>query len=223
MTAQAHDSPMATATVRRRTAYSHYSRAVRLAKIVLPAAAATLLILVLIWPSIEGQVEQAVIDVPDARPGMRSQVTNPRFSGLDNANRPFTVAGEVAYQTQEDTHTVIIEQPRAEMSMGQDGVSHARALNAQYHQDDQRVALDGDVVISRSDGYDFATEQLMIDLERDRAWTERAVSIHGPGVDLTASGIVVVNGGQTVHLWGPARLVMHAPGSAPGAGSEETR
>lgn len=204
----------------RKRASQRYSRFVTTMKVVLPTSALALIGLVALWPLLHRQEPPPPVqmtDVPERAAEAQAQILNPRFVGVDNDGRPFSVVGSVAYQSTSNSTALEIAEPVAEMTI-EDGMgAQARADWAEYDRDAESVSLSGAVSLSRSDGFVFNTERLEIDLERDRAWSDTAVAATGPGVDLRAAGVLVRGGGESVLFFGPASLRVEPEGDGAGA------
>ena len=81
-----------------------YSRLVGVLKYVLPVAGLVIVALVVLWPELHHV--QVDISSPTERPtaGANGEIQNPRYSGVDEASRPYTVWATVAKQMAGCTH-----------------------------------------------------------------------------------------------------------------------
>src|SRR5271170_425998 len=73
-----------------------YTRFVGLMKIILPAAAAALLGLVVVWPRLSPHRDKMAVDFsqPDATRVDTLSIRNPKYYGTDQRNLPFTVTAD---------------------------------------------------------------------------------------------------------------------------------
>jgi len=111
---------------RRRQPLLGYAATVTTLKIVLPAIAVGLILLVALWPQylLEGGRFQIVAD-PTGEAGIdRLSMTNPHFQGTDERNRPFSVSAERAMQDLRDDNLILLARPEAEMTL-EDGAEIA--------------------------------------------------------------------------------------------------
>jgi lipopolysaccharide export system protein LptC len=106
---RARRAPSAGSLVRRRLA-------VAVAKRVLPLAAVGLLATIALWPEFESAADRGrlafkrVLQVqPEAL-----RVIEPRYQGVDEQNRPFTLTAEIAVQAG-DQNVVQLQGPRADL------------------------------------------------------------------------------------------------------------
>ncbi|MEQ9814350.1 MAG: LPS export ABC transporter periplasmic protein LptC [Azospirillaceae bacterium] len=210
----------------RKRANQHYSHFVTAMKVLLPTSALVLIGLVALWPLLnqrEPPPPAPMTDLPERAAEAQAQILNPRFVGVDNDGRPFSVVGSVAYQSTSNTTALEIANPVAEMTIDAEMGATAQSDWAEYDREAESVSLSGAVSLARSDGFVFTTERLEIDLQRDRAWSDAAVAANGPGVDLAAAGVLVRGGGESVLFFGPASLrVVPQPDDAGAAATPPT-
>ena len=87
----------------------HYSGFVGLMRYLLPALAAALLGLVVAWPLVsDGQTGIHVPLSEDPEIDGRLTMVKASYQGTDSKNRPFTIRGEEAFQTESDSPIVYI-------------------------------------------------------------------------------------------------------------------
>ena len=70
--------------------------------------------------------------------------------------------------------------------------------------------LEGDVEVTRDDGYRFRTSTAIVDLEDGRTYGDQPVAGSGPGGEITASGFQIEDAGSTVVFIGPAVMVVRS-------------
>ena len=96
-----------------------YSRFVGVAKRILPATALALLLLVAVWPRIQGAIDRVhfaqmpKIDVSQAR---QVRMVDPRYSGVDRDNRPFVVTADSASQMPKVDDAISLDSPKADLT-----------------------------------------------------------------------------------------------------------
>ena len=96
---------------------ARYSSFVGLMKVLLPIGAAALTVLVVAWPFVTGHDEGVPIsfaDVETAGPDT-PLMSNARYFGSDERNRPFSVTADTVTQSAEDEDTVHFIAPKADM------------------------------------------------------------------------------------------------------------
>lgn len=178
-----------------------YSRFVGLMKIVLPAIALGLMVLVALWPSLN--------DDGNGTPSDESpelQMNNARYYGTDEENRPFSVAAEQAVQSTNERGVVDLVRPEAELTL-EDGTWIAlKAERGRYNEETGKLLLLGSVNIFHDEGYEFLTDEVHVDVAEGTAWGDREVRGQGPFGELFARGFRILDRGRTVVFTGKAHM-----------------
>ena len=111
-------------TKRRRrlaVAGARYSKFVGLMKVLLPAGAAVLTVMVVAWPYLSGQDEGVPISFADVEPigSATPLMSNARYFGTDENERPcaprLSVTADTVTQAAEDEDTIHFTAPKADM------------------------------------------------------------------------------------------------------------
>lgn len=185
--------------------------AVAVAKRVLPLAALGLLATIALWPEIESAGERGRIAFrqttqvkPDAL-----HVANPRYQGVDEENRPFTVTAATAVQTASED-MVELSLPRADLLLTDGGWIYLEAREGLYDKPQRRLDLAGAVTVHHDDGTQFTTARAAIDLGAGAAEGDQPVAAQGPFGTLNAEGFRLRDRGQVVLFTGRARVVLEA-------------
>jgi lipopolysaccharide export system protein LptC len=197
---------------RRRQPLLGYAATVTTLKIVLPAIAVGLLLLVALWPQylLEGGRFQIVAD-PTGEAGIdRLSMTRPQFQGTDERNRPFSVSAERATQDLADDNLILLARPEAEMTL-EDGAGVAvKAAEGSYRRDSELLRLTGGVDLAHDRGYRIKTPSAAVDLKGGTAEGHEPVDAQGPFGTLQAEGFRVAERGDIVEFTGKSRLVLKA-------------
>ena len=187
-----------------------YSRLVSLLRYLLPILAVALLALVAIWPQIHRGVEGFRLQSMRLDPNEVStlRMTNARYQGVDERNRPYVLTAEGAVQNPRDKNFVALEAPRADLKLENGtGVSIA-AESGVYDGAAKMLDLMGAVRVRRDDGYVFETEVARIDLKTGQVEGHDPVRGHGPGGTVEAEGFRVLQKGEVVEFQGKSRLLL---------------
>ncbi|MGG5808664.1 LPS export ABC transporter periplasmic protein LptC [Falsiroseomonas sp. CW058] len=191
---------------------------VSVAKRVLPMAAVGLLALVALWPELDSAADKARVSfrrVVQIRPEAL-RIVEPRYQGLDEQNRPYTVTAEVAVQMG-DEEVVQLQAPRADMVLGDGAWVYIEAREGRFDKPRNLLDLAGRVTVHHDDGTEFATEAASMDLALGSASGDLPVAAQGPFGTLTAQGFRLRDRGQVVVFTGQSRVVLEsaAGGAAP--------
>jgi lipopolysaccharide export system protein LptC len=183
--------------------------AVAVAKRVLPLAAVLLLAAIALWPEIESAADRGRVAfkrVTEVRPDALS-VVQPRFQGLDEQNRPYTVTADTAVQAGNE-EVVQLQAPRADLLLTDGGWLYMEAREGRYDRPRNLLDLAGRVTIHHDDGTQFVTDRAAIDVTGGNAAGDAPVAAQGPFGTLTSEGFQLHDRGQVVVFTGKARAVL---------------
>ncbi|WP_424812259.1 LPS export ABC transporter periplasmic protein LptC [Roseococcus sp. YIM B11640] len=177
-------------------------RAVRFAKVLLPLLAASLLGLLLLWPEFNSQdgrlsFRRGPVMVPESL-----NMVAPRFQGVDELSRPYTVTARTARQVGQE-EIILLDRPEADILLTDGAWIFVEALNGRYDRPNQHLDLEGDVRIFHDSGVLFITEQAAVQVDTGNAHGERPTqaqgsfgTIHSEGFELQDSGAVMIFTGK---------------------------
>ncbi|MBR0680048.1 LPS export ABC transporter periplasmic protein LptC [Roseomonas eburnea] len=182
---------------------------VRLAKWVFPIAGVGLLIGIAVWPELDRMEDRARVSfrrviqtAPDA-----VRVVQPRYQGLDEQNRPFTVTATIASQT-DAPDVVELDQPRADILLTDGSWVLLESQAGRYDKGRNRLDLTGDVTLWQDGGNMLVTEAAEVLLGDGSASGDRPVAAQGPFGTLVSEGFRLTERGQVVVFTGRARAVL---------------
>jgi lipopolysaccharide export system protein LptC len=204
-------APSRARKARRRGPLLGYTATVTTLKIVLPAIAVGLILLVALWPQylLEGGRFQIVTDPSGEAAGIdRLSMTNPQFQGTDERNRPFSVSAEHATQDLEDDNLILLARPEAAMTLEDGNGVALKAAEGSYRRDSELLRLTGGVDLQHARGYRIHTPSAAIDLKGGTAEGHEPVDAQGPFGTLQAEGFRVAERGDIVQFTGKSRLVL---------------
>ena len=182
---------------------------VRFAKWVLPIAGVGLLVGIAIWPELDRMEDRARVSfrrvmqtAPDA-----VRVVEPRYQGLDEQNRPFTVTAAVAAQA-ESPDIVDLERPRADIVMTDGSWVLLESTAGRFDKARNRLDLTGEVTLWQDGGNMLVTDAAEILFSDGSASGDRPVAAQGPFGTLVSEGFRLAERGQVVVFTGRARAVL---------------
>jgi lipopolysaccharide export system protein LptC len=182
---------------------------VAVAKRVLPLAALALLATIALWPEFESAADRGRVAfrrVVEVRPDAL-HIVDPRYQGVDEQNRPYTVTAVSAAQPG-SAEVVQLRAPRADLLLSDGGWIYLEAREGRYDRPENRLDLSGEVTIHHDDGTQFVTPSATVDIEGGGASGDEAVAAQGPFGTLTAEGFRLHDRGQVVIFTGRARAVL---------------
>lgn len=199
---QRRPAPTAAGIARRRVAVS-------LTKWVLPVAALALLASIAVWPELTRVKEQGRIAFRRAFAGLAdaSRLREPRYHGVDERGRPYTVTADWAAQA--GPLRVNLSEPKGDLSPDGGGWFMVQSHEGTYIQHSGQLDLSHDVVLYRDDGTLMQTQSAAIDVKNAAAASSDRTHAEGPFGVLDAQGFTLTEKGAVVQFHGPARLVLN--------------
>jgi lipopolysaccharide export system protein LptC len=187
-----------------------YTRFVSWMKLVLPAVAVALLLLVATWPRLQAQLGRlgagmAKLDLNEARD---LRMVNAHFSGLDKLNRPYTVTAEVARQMPSKDDLVSLEGPKADITLQSGAWVAVNSDTGLYQQQQQVLDLFGQVHVFHDTGIEFTTDSARVNLNQGTAEGTEPVAGQGTFGELNAQGFQLLDRGERVIFTGKSRLLL---------------
>jgi lipopolysaccharide export system protein LptC len=194
----------------RRSRFDRYSRLLSMAKIVLPGVGLGILAVALLWQDI---VPQAISRRVGSAIGLdalrRHEMSNPKFVGSDEKSRPYQVEAKSARLAHAKSDTVILEQPKASMTLDSGNWVAVTSRDGEFNQKTRIISLVGDVYVFHDANYTFRTERATVDTEKKRAWGDRPVVATGPKGTIESKGFRIEDKGATIIFTGKTKVVLH--------------
>ena len=188
-----------------------YSKFVRWMRLVLPLMALVIVAMLFTWTGMEEEIaiplQQQAAQQKDIG---KNELLNPRFESTDENKQPYTVTAKRAIQSEEDEKLVILERPVADMLLNTGNWIAVEADKGAYHQETQKLFLEGHVRLFHDEGYQMETAKLHVDVAKNLAWSDNDVYGQGPAGTLEAKGLKADNETGRVVFVGPARLVLNS-------------
>jgi lipopolysaccharide export system protein LptC len=185
---------------------SGHDKLVRLSKIALPSAVGILIAVLALAPLEKKGDVSFILDKKKVQSAPeRMRVEAARYTGTDRKGQQFVMNANRAVQPSSDTPIVNIEGISANVEQPK-GPMQIVANRGRYNMDTQRVAIDGPVTVTGSDGFHLNTSNVLVDLN------EQQLASQGPAQGATSLGQFRANhiradlADHTVVLEGGARL-----------------
>lgn len=162
------------------------SAAIRFLRLALPLAAAALVVAVFVAPRDGMDFGFSDLDF-DFEDGLRLE--SPRFSGADDAGRPFVVTAEWALPDKPDPERIELGPVRGEMRLEEDRALTLSAEGGAILPKARRLSLAGAVTLRTADGWRLTAPAATADLEAETVVAEGPVSGDGPAGSLEAGAM----------------------------------
>ncbi len=188
-----------------------YSQIVRFLKFILPIAALVLVVIVIAWPYIQNDSIQLTIGF--ATGGVEGSddpsMVNPRYTGVDSDQQPFSVTADLARNLILDSTRVELEMPKADIILGDGTWLAVTAETGVYGRDEALLDLSGAVNMFHDQGYEMITDAVRIDLNARTAESITPVIGQGPIGELRSEGFRMDNKDRVIHFTGKASLRLY--------------
>lgn len=196
--------------VRISRAYGFYVRFMRWG---LSLAAAGLAVVIILWPNLQTEEVSFTLSHEDieARDD-QIRMVNPRYEGRDSRGRPFTVAAASGLQDSPDDPRIRLEEVKAEIRLADNTRVEARAASGNYFVDREMLELDGDVVLTTTDGYRFTVRDMYFDMNARIASGENGIEGMGPEGVFRASAFRLDIRDETVRFTGGVQVSLYPKG-----------
>lgn len=193
------------------------SRMLRWLKLLLPALAAAMLGLLIVWP----QLQQREAPGPAVETGDDVRLRDARYVGVDAHDRPFTVAAEATREIDGSSRRLDLQRPQADMTLGDGAWVAILADHGVFDRDTDLLSLDGGVQLFHDEGYQFRSERARLDLKAGSASGDDPVTVQGPAGILTGEGFRIEDQGRRIVVTGHATMQLN-PGALKRTGPPET-
>lgn len=192
-----------------------YSRFVARAKLFLPLATAAMILMLGAWPSFSTGVERLLAKVPriDLTRSGDFRMLNPRYTGLDKDQRPFTVTADAAREQGVNNGSgdalVALDGPKADILTKEGAWIVVSGKTGVYQPGAHFLDLFGDVTLFHDKGYQFKTRTARVDLDAGAAVGHDSVAGGGPSGTLSGEGFRILQKGDIIKVTGKSELVMN--------------
>ncbi|MBS7811547.1 LPS export ABC transporter periplasmic protein LptC [Roseococcus pinisoli] len=182
-------------------------RLVQAMKLLLPLAAAGLLGLLLLWPEFEGNDGRLSFRRGPAMVPEALQLVAPRFQGIDDLGRPYTITARVARQVGQE-ELMLLDRPQADILLNDGAWVYIEADNGRYDKPAQHLDLEGNVRIFHDTGLLFRTEAASVQIDQGSADGNRPTRAQGSFGTIESEGFELRDRGAVMIFTGKAHAVL---------------
>ncbi len=174
----------------------------------LPVAALALLSSIALWPEFDRAKDQARVAFRRfAGTVGGAHVTDARYRGVDERNRPYTVTAATAVQVGEKR--INLTAPKGDVTLANGAWMMVQSKQGVFMQRENLLDLSDSVFLYRDDGTTMRTESATMDLKTGAATGAEKVHAEGPFGTLDAQGFTLTDKGAVVQFHGESRMVMN--------------
>lgn len=184
-------------------------RLVQLAKLALPTLALLLLASIVLWPELDRPEDNKRYAFRrSTQPIAQSlRVVSPRYQGVDDLNRPYTVTAEEAQQVGSE-NILDLRTPRADILTTDGSWVYVQSETGRYDRPADHLDLAGAVTIFHDNGTTLKTDAAGVELAKGSAAGDLPVAAQGPFGTLNAEGFRLTERGAVVLFTGRSHAVL---------------
>ncbi len=134
-------------------------------------------------------------------------MVNPRFEGVDEQGRPFTLVSD--YATQLDAHLVDLQQLHASITMNDQSLLDVKARRGALDMEEKSFRLAGGVELAHDTGYVFNTAVAIIKMDERIAYGNQKVVGQGPMGTLQAEAFIVASEQSRIRFHGGVAMTVY--------------
>ena len=191
------------------------NRVIAMLKLLLPAIAIAMIGLTFAWSQLmpeKGKFRLGEASI--ANVGVEGVVMeNPRYHGVDSQNHAYQISASQAIQKNQTDKLIFLEHPKADIFLRSDNWAAINSRNGIYDKSLQEVKLFGDVHIYYDRGFELKTDSIKLDLKQGTAISNDKVNAFGPGGEIHAEGLQIVQKGKHVKFLGKSKAKFLASGN----------
>ena len=176
----------------------------------LPLLAIVLLCSIALWPEIARVKDQGRTAIRRAfqMDPESGRMRDPRYRGMDQRNRPYTVTASSAMQTSPER--IAMTNPKGDLVTESGTWLMAQSKDGVFMQHQSLMDMSNEVSLYREDGTVLQTNSAALDLKAGVATSTEQTHAEGPFGTLDAQGFTLLEKGAVIQFHGPAHLVLNS-------------
>ncbi|EMD82745.1 hypothetical protein [Pacificimonas flava] len=188
--------------------HSRWDRFAAAMRVALPAAAAVLLAIGLVWPMTQDQEFSFILSKDEVdMAGDRMRLDEAVYRGKDDLGRPFLIRARSGVQQTSADPRLVLSGLSARLQM-EEGLARVAGDQGVYDLEAETLFVDGPVQVTRTDGYRLVTGDMLVDIPaRSMVGRGRVEGVHPLGrfegdelkVDL-GSRVVTLDGNTKMRI-----------------------
>lgn len=169
-----------------------HSRFVHRAKLILPSAAAILIGMLLIFPSLKKDARDFKLDITRPKQGEleKLHVENTVFYITDKDNKVNNFVAERIDETAPGSKLIKLQNPEGLLPLNQNDWANVKAPSGYYNQEQNSIRLTDNVTLFYSEGMELNTPEAEFDFKQARGFGNQTVTADGYFGHLVADGFV---------------------------------
>lgn len=138
----------------------------------------------------------------------RVVMEDPRMSGVDSSDRPYSLIARRAIQLLGGTGGIDLEEVRANLSVRDGVTADITAATGHYDPQSQKLRLSDQIAVETTDGMSIAMSQADIDITTGSMVGAGPVSITTPSQTIKAGSLAVTDGGKILSFGSGVKMTV---------------
>jgi len=188
-----------------------YTRFVGMMKMLLPAIAAALLGLVVIWPKVapRDNVFREAFANFNIKAVDTQSMQNPHYYGTDNRNVPFSVTANYASQVDVQNNVMSLDNPVADFTRKDGSGVILNADSGLFRQKDEILDLLGHVDLYQDNGFEMHTNSARLEVKVGNASGDEPTHAQNPSGTIDGEGFRMRDRGRNITFTGKCKAVLN--------------
>ena len=144
--------------------------------------------------------------IPDSG---KQELINPRFTGIDKQNQPYTVTAETAFPRQNQPKLISLSLPQADITTKSGAWITLSANKGVFNRLNEVLQLSGSVNLFHDTGHNIKTPKAKIFLKEGIAVSDDNVEGQGPVGIIQSKGFLISKTSHTLIFTGRSKLVLY--------------
>ena len=191
----------------------YHSRLVVSLKVLFPSLAAIMIGLVVVWPQMKAQQEEAISLLTSEAEQMNTPddqvMVNPRFFTVDEKGEPFNLSADVAFELPGNERRIQMNAVKADILKKDDFWMALDAETGIYSQAEETMELLKQVNVYTQSGEEIETTQALINIKNRDIVGDEDVLLRTEYGYARAQGFSVTQNGTIIKLTGKTRVVIY--------------
>ncbi|MDI9408347.1 MAG: LPS export ABC transporter periplasmic protein LptC [Candidatus Pacebacteria bacterium] len=181
----------------------------------LPFVALVIMVLLMSWPYLVPEEKKFRIEVQEAPKfeERNSRLNGMRYIGVDDQNQTYTITSTRAEQTDSKSNTVLLTNPVSDLRMKDRSWFYLSSNQGTLYNLEKRVEMTGKVSVFSSEGLEFHTESLNINLVYNDIDSSQPIKGQGPALSFEGEGMKVLYEGNLIKLLGRSQVTLRTAAS----------
>ncbi len=181
-------------------------------RILLPVLTGGLVLAILIWPQIVKKADFISDTLKQSVAPLNSKaqidMKKVQFYSEDDKGQPFTLVSDKILEIDPENRLVQLDNPIGEMTLNSGIKIFSKSPMAWFCQETEIVYFKEDLYLNTDNGYKADLSDVVVDYDKQLAYSNNPVYIRGEKLDLDATGFYMRQNGDEMDFKGPAKAVL---------------